>query len=119
MMCNARGPFLVIISLLLAVANAQWEIGEPAKDYQGLTVKFDYKVQSARKPEEVVIKYYKDEGCEVPVTWTGSPNNKPFFNADVYNGGSNGDGTKTVSTINICKFSVVEITPSHSFWFVR
>lgn len=98
MMSSARGPFLVIISLLLAVANAQWEIGEPLKDYQGLTVKMDYKVQSTRQPEEVVIRYYKDEDCKVPVAWTGSPNNKPFFNADVYNGVSNGDGTKTVRT---------------------
>lgn len=99
MMRGASGPiFLVICSLLLAVVNAQFEIGEPLKAFQGLTVKLDYRVQSVRQPEEVVIKYYKDEECRVPVQWTGSPNNKPFFNADVYNGVGNGDGTKMVST---------------------
>jgi hypothetical protein len=123
MTSSARGPFLVIISLLLAVANAQWEIGDPVKAFQGLTVKMDYKVKSARKPEEVVIKYYKDETCEVPVTFEGSPNNEPYFNADVYNGVSNGDGTKMVSTKIFYIYMQIQcrgnyITPSHTFWLV-
>eukprot|EP00980_Cylindrotheca_fusiformis_P013313 scaffold3389_cov119-Cylindrotheca_fusiformis.AAC.5 len=98
MIRGSHGPFLAVIcSLLLSLARAQFDIGTPVKEYQGLTVKLNYKVQSARKPDEVNIKYFKDEECEVPMTWTHSPNNKPFFNADVYNGASNPDGTKMMT----------------------
>lgn len=84
-----RSLFL-LLTLAVQGAKAGWSIGEPLKAYSGLTVKLDYPVPAARKPEEVDILFFKDEDCTVPFTWVGS--DEPYFNADVYKGVSNGDG---------------------------
>jgi len=84
-----RSLFL-LLTLAVQGAKAGWSIGEPLKAYSGLTVKLDYPVPAARKPEEVDILFFTDEACTVPFTWVGS--DEPYFNADVYKGVSNGDG---------------------------
>ncbi|CAJ1958566.1 unnamed protein product [Cylindrotheca closterium] len=81
---------LLFLAIVVQGVNAAWSIGKPLKAFSGLTVKLDYPVPAARKPEEVEILYFKDEECTVPFTWVGA--DEPYFNADVYKGTGNGDG---------------------------
>ena len=92
---------LLLVALVVQQAQAGWTIGEPLKAFSGLTVKLDYPVPAARKPEEVEITFYKDEECKVPFTWFGA--DKPYFNADVYKGVGNGDGGQMVRSKILCR----------------
>mmetsp|Transcript_20114 Transcript_20114/g.49364 ORF Transcript_20114/g.49364 Transcript_20114/m.49364 type:complete len:695 (+) Transcript_20114:110-2194(+) len=81
---------LLFLTLVIQGAKAGWTIGEPLKAFSGLTVKLDYPVPAARKPEEVEILYFKDEDCAIPFAWSGT--DEPYFKADIYKGVGNGDG---------------------------
>jgi len=85
-----RSLFL-LLAFLVQGTHAGWTIGDPLKAFSGLTVKLDYPVSAARKPEEVEILFFTDEKCTVPFDWFGASDGQ-FFKADVYKGVGNGDG---------------------------